>query len=85
VVYRLPPVSAGRPLPTRLEYDWAICLAGWAVWARWLVLRALAGAEGQRAARAHHGAPIARTLLVALAIASVLGHHMIGAALAHVP
>lgn len=77
--------SADEPPKTRLEWDWAICIQGWAVWFRGLVLRGLEGAQFHRAVMAHHGARIPRKLLVVFAIASVIGHHVIGAALAHVP
>jgi hypothetical protein len=70
---------------TQLEWKWAICTQGWAVWIRALALEALEGARSGRGVIAHRGGRLARNLLVVLAIASVVAHHVIAAALAHIP
>jgi hypothetical protein len=87
---RRPHIHLSAPPPadpptTQLEWKWAICTQGWAVWLRAVALEALEGARFGRAAIAPHGGRLARNLLVVLAIASVVAHHVIAAALAHIP
>ncbi len=75
-----------EPPRTQLEWDWAICVHGWAVWFRGLVLRALEGSRYHPAAIAHRGGLMpGKLLVVILAVVSVIAHHAIATALAHIP
>jgi hypothetical protein len=75
-----------EPPRTQLEWDWAICMQGWAVWFRGIVLRALEGSRCHHAAIARRGGRVSPKLfLLLLAIASLAAHHAIAAALAYIP
>lgn len=81
-----PPSPLVEPPRTQLEWEWAICITGWAVWFRGLVLRVLAVSQSPHAALKHHKGCLPRKLLVVtLAIASVIGHRAIVTVLSRIP
>jgi hypothetical protein len=66
--------------------DWEACQKGWSLWCKWLVYRSTAVRGPDRGASASRGGGAARKLFVGvLAIATVVGHHLIAIVLAHVP